>query len=112
MIFAVAVVMVIVVQAANVIVFQIGRAAVRGALDEGARFGARAEPGSEVVLCEDAARSAIDDIAAGLGQGVTISCADTGTRIVATAVVHFDGWLTSVTDHDATMTASSAKANQ
>ena len=112
MAFAVTLIMVITVQVSNVMVFQFGRSAVRGALDEGARNGARATPGTEIVVCEQLARNALDDLAAGLGRGVTIRCSDTGTSVVATADVHFDGWMTSVADHDSTMTAAAAKANQ
>lgn len=106
-VFSVAVILLIVVQVVNVIVFQYGRGSVRAALDEGARVGSRAG----VAACEQVARDAVQQLAGGLARGVTIRCDDTGTSIVATATVHFDGWLTSVADHDSVMIASAAKEN-
>ncbi len=110
--FGILVVTVIVIGVVNVLVFQFGRAAVRNALDEGVRVGARATPGTEAVVCQQVARDAMDQLAAGLGSGVTITCANLGTSVQATATVHFDGWLTSISDHDATMQASAALENQ
>ena len=112
MAFAVGVIMLIVVQVANVLVFEFGRGAVRGAVDEGARIGARAAPGSEITVCETIARDALSQLAAGLGESVTITCADNGTSVIASADVHFDGWLTSIADHDGTIVASAAKENR
>jgi hypothetical protein len=112
MTFAIGVIMLIVVQIANVVVFEFGRGAVRGAIDEGARIGARAAPGDETIVCETIARDALNQLAAGLGEGVTITCADNGTSVIATARVHFDGWLTSIADHDGTIVAAAAKENQ
>lgn len=108
MIFAIAVIMVIVVQVANVIVFTYGRGAVRSALDEGSRIGSRAG----TAACEQIARDTLDQLAAGLGRGVTITCQDNGVSVIATATVHFDGWLTSVADYDTVLSASSAKEDR
>jgi hypothetical protein len=110
--FAVGVVIAITVMVANVLVFQYGRGAVRAALDEGVRVGSRATAGTGATVCEQIARETLDQLAAGLGQGVDIECADTGDRIVATAAVHFDGWLTSVSDYDDTFTASAAREDR
>ena len=54
----------------------------------------------------------IDQLAAGLGSGVTVTCVNLGPSLQATATVHFDGWLTSVSDHDSTMQATAALENQ
>jgi hypothetical protein len=110
--FAVGVVLTITVMVANVLVFQYGRGAVRAALDEGTRVGSRATAGTGAEVCEQIARQTLDQLAAGLGEGVDIRCADTGVSIIATADVHFDGWLTSIADYDATFTASAAREDR
>jgi hypothetical protein len=110
--FAVGVVLSITVMVANVLVFQYGRGAVRAALDEGVRTGSRATAGTGAAVCEQIARNTLDQLAAGLGQGVDIRCADTGDQIVATADVHFDGWLAGITDYDATFTASASREDR
>jgi len=109
MIFAIGLIMVIVLQVANVIVFSYGKGAVRSALDEGTRVGSRA---GGPPVCEQVARDVLDQLAAGLGQGVSITCIDNGVSIVATATVHFDGWLASIADYDAVLSASAAKENR
>lgn len=110
--FGILVVTVIVVAVVNVLVFQFGRATVRNALDDGVRVGARAAPGTEAAVCQQVARNTIDQLAAGLGSGVTVTCVNLGTSLQATATVHFDGWLTSVSDHDSTMQATAALENR
>ena len=109
MIFAIGLIMVIVLQVANVIVFTYGKGAVRSALDEGTRVGSRA---GGPPVCEQVARDVLDQLAAGLGKGVLITCIDNGVSIVATATVHFDGWLASIADYDAVLSASAAKENR
>ena len=47
-----------------------------------------------------------------MAKGITISCADIGRSITATATVHFDGWMTSLADYDGTFTASAAKEDR
>jgi hypothetical protein len=47
-----------------------------------------------------------------LGADVNIICSDVGRRIVATATVHFEGWLTSLADYDGSFTASAAKEDR
>ena len=47
-----------------------------------------------------------------MGDGVAVTCTDTGDRVVVTASVHFDGWFGSLTDYTTTLTASAAKENQ
>lgn len=110
--FGILVVTIMVVGVANVLVFQFGRAAVRNALDEGVRVGARATPGTEEVVCQQVATDTISQLAAGLGSGVTISCTNVGQSLQATATVHFDGWLTSISDYNGTIQASAAIENQ
>lgn len=110
--FGVATVTVIAVMVANVLAFQFGRAAVRVAIDDGVRVAARATPGSEVAVCEQVANASISQLAGGLGNGVSISCASNGEIIQATASVHFQGWLGGVSDHTSTIQASAALENQ
>lgn len=103
------VVMLLVVQLVNLLVFQYGRGAVRAALDEGVRTGART--GTEV-SCEERARSAIETLAAGMSDGVVIDCLLDGSSMIATAVVSWPGWLTSVGSYNRTLSASSALENR
>ena len=105
---AIAVSTVLLVWIVNVIAMQYGRGVVRAALDEGARAGATAG----VAACEQAAADVLDQLLAGMRDGVEIACVDAGTRIEATAIVHFDGWVPEIPDHDSTMRASAAKENQ
>ena len=95
----------------QVIVFQYGKGTVRAALDEAARSAARST--SSVETCQARAANVLDDLLGGdMGDGVQVTCTDAGDRIVVTALVHFDGWFGSLTDYDATLTASAAKENQ
>ncbi len=100
-----AVALLFVVQLVNVIVFQYGQGAVRSALDEGARAGSR---GGGTAACEARADAAIHDLAAGMADGVAITCAIAGQTITATATVAWQGWLTSVGDYQRTIVASAA----
>ena len=95
----------------QVIIFQYGKGTVRSALDEAARAAARAP--NSVETCQTRASNVLDDLLGGdMGRGVQVTCTDAGDRIVVSAVVHFDGWFGSLTDYDATLTASAAKENQ
>lgn len=95
----------------QVLVFQYGKGTVRAALDEAARSGARST--SSVETCQTRAANVLDDLLGGeMGNQVQVTCTDVGDRIVVTAVVHFDGWFGSLTDYDATLTASAAKENK
>ena len=108
---ATGVALVIVVGIIQVIVFQYGKGTVRAALDEAARAGARS--GTTVATCQERAADVLGDLLAGsLGDGVDVSCADDGERIVVTATVHFDGWFGPLTDYDAVLTASAAKEDR
>jgi hypothetical protein len=108
---ATGVALVIVVGIIQVIVFQYGKGTVRAALDEAARAGARSGP--RVATCQERAADVLGDLLAGsLGDGVDVSCADDGERIVVTATVHFDGWFGPLTDYDAVLTASAAKEDR
>ena len=104
-------VLVLVTMILQVIVFQYGKGSVRAALDEAARAAARADGSTEV--CQERAANALGDLLGGeMGDGVAVTCSDTGDRVVVTATVHFDGWFGSVTDYTTTLTASAAKENQ
>ena len=95
----------------QVIVFQYGKGTVRAALDEAARAAARTP--SSVETCQARAANVLADLLGGeMGNGVRVTCADAGDHIVVTAAVHFDGWFGSLTDYDATLTASATKENR
>ena len=95
----------------QVIVFQYGKGTTRAALDEAARAAARAP--NSVEACQARAANVLADLLGGeMGKGIHVTCTDAGDRIVVTAQVHFDGWFGSLTDYDATLTASATKENQ
>lgn len=95
----------------QVITFQYGKGTVRAALDEAARSGARAP--TSVATCQERANGVLADLLGGpMGAGVQVTCTDAGDRIVVTATVHFDGWFGSLTDYDATLSASAAKEDR
>ena len=103
-------VLLLVAQILNVIVFSYGKGTVRTALDEAARAGARSD---SVAMCQATADQVMGDLMGGaLGADVNITCSDAGRRIVATATVHFEGWLTSLADYDGSFTASAAKEDR
>lgn len=108
---ATGVVLMVVVAVMQVIVFQYGKGTVRAALDEAARAGARST--TSIDTCQTAAARVLGDLLGGtMGNGVSVSCADDGNRIIVTAVVHFDGWFGAVADYDATLSASAAKEDR
>jgi hypothetical protein len=108
---ATGVALVVVVGIIQVIVFQYGKGTVRAALDEAARAGARSA--TSVSTCQERVADVLGDLLAGtLGDGVEVSCADDGERIVVTALVQFDGWFGPLTDYDAVLTASAAKEDR
>lgn len=110
LVLATGVVLVLVVQILNVVVFSYGKGTVRTALDEAARAGAT---NNSVAVCEATADQVMDELLGGsLGAEVDITCSDTGIAIVASADVHFDAWLTSLADYDGTFSASAAKENR
>jgi len=103
------VVLLLLAQILNVVVFTYGKGTVRTALDEAARAGAR----SGLAACEATADQVIGDLLGGaLGAEVAISCSDAGRTVMATATVHFEGWLSSLADYDGTFSASAAKEDR
>jgi hypothetical protein len=97
------------VQILNVVVFTYGKGSVRTALDEAARAGAR----QGLDACRTTGEHVLHDLLGGsMANGVSISCNDTGRSIVATATVHFDGWMSSLTDYDGTFSAAAAKEDR
>jgi hypothetical protein len=108
---ATAVVLILLTGIIQVIVFQYGKGTIRAALDEAARTGARAP--ASVVTCQERAGDVLADLLGGaMGEGVHVTCVDTGDRMIATATVHFDGWFGALTDYNATLTASAAKEDR
>lgn len=84
-------VLVLLALVAQLLVGLYARAVVRGALDEGARAGARV--GAGPTECEDRARDAAAALLAGpLGERVAIRCADDGRWVVARAEVDLPGF--------------------
>ncbi len=82
---------------ANFVVIQYASGAVRAALDEGARNGARADSG--VPVCQ----ATIDDILTGIlggpyGDEVSATCQDNGDVMVASAQAIFRGFAPLVPD--------------
>jgi hypothetical protein len=82
---------------ANFVVVQYASGAVRAALDEGVRNGARADAGAAVCL------ATIDDILASVlggpyGNDVSVTCQDTGDVMVASAQATFQGFAPLVPD--------------
>jgi hypothetical protein len=82
---------------ANFVVVQYASGAVRAALDEGVRNGARADAGVAVCL------ATVDDILASVlggpfGDDVSVTCEDTGDVMVASAEATFRGFAPLVPD--------------
>jgi hypothetical protein len=76
---------------ANVLVNLYARAAIRGALDEGARSGALADAGP--LECESRAGAAMRSLLGGpLGRSVHVTCEQSGDWMLATADVRLPGW--------------------
>jgi hypothetical protein len=105
---AVALSLVLFTAVANLIVFGYARAAVRAALDEGARQGVRAaDPAS---ACEVAVRDALVGLLGGaLGDGVRARCAAAPEQVRAEADVTFAGWLPLVPDWRFTAVATALR---
>ena len=102
-------VLLLLAQILNVVVFTYAKGTVRTALDEAARAGAR----DGLPACESTADQVVGELLGGsLGADVEIHCSDAGRTVVATAVVHFDGWLTSLADYDGTFSAAAAKEDR
>jgi len=91
---------------ANLGVYMYGRGAVRDALDEGARAGARVDVDSAVV-CQQRVQATLDNIFGGsMGRGVSVTCEDVDGVVRAHAQVLFRSFLPPVPDwrFDATAT--------
>lgn len=84
----------------NLLVFTYARGAVRAALDEGVRQGARL--GGDVAVCDARTREALGDLLGGtLGERVAFQgCALEQDRVVARSTGRVDGWLPLVGDLD------------
>ncbi len=90
--------LVLFVMLANLIVMQYTMAAVTGALDEGARLGARTQHASESA-CEQRVFEAVGAILAErIASGLTVSCWSNGVAVHAEAVGLLGGWLPGVPD--------------
>ena len=80
---------------ANLVVFQYGRGAVRAAINEGARAGARVSASEET--CQARAQQLVDDLLSGpLGGGITITCTEVGGTMRARASGSFASWMPPV----------------
>ena len=80
---AIAVSLMVFVSMVNVLLFVYARGVVRAAVDEGARAGSFSDAGA--AECEARAGDALADLLGGsLGNGVAVTCLDTGAEIVAT----------------------------
>lgn len=91
---------------ANLIVFQYGRGVVRAALDEGVRAGAPL--GAQPSDCQARLDGFLDDLLGGeMGRGVDGECGIDGDFVVATATVHFEGWV--IPDWDFNLSATAVK---
>ena len=90
---------------ANVAVVGYGRGAVRAALDDGVRAGARAGPSAAV--CEQRVSGVLADLLGGsLGEGVAFAgCSVDDRHVAALAEVTFSGWLPAVPDWRFTVVA-------
>jgi hypothetical protein len=89
--------MVVFAVCANLFVAGWGKVAVRGALDEGVRMGARAGAGPAV--CERHVADVLGEFLSGsMAEGVAYQCSATDRSVVAAAEVTFPGWLPIVPD--------------
>jgi hypothetical protein len=89
---------------ANFVVYQYGRGAVRAAIDEGARAGTRVD--ASAAACQARAQEALDGLFGGaMGRGITVSCIDTGDKVLARATGTFTSWMAPVPDYTFSVTA-------
>lgn len=98
MVAAAALAIVVVALLANLMVLVYARGAVRAALDEGARLGARAP--DPAATCTATAQRALGDLLGGtMRSGVTLhDCALQGDQVVAAADVSWSTWVTGLED--------------
>lgn len=88
--------LVMVVWVANLAVYLYGRGVVRSAMDEGARAGSRVEADS-VAACEDRAGEVLSNLLGGtMGDGVEVTCTESGGVVRSRAEVTFASWLPPV----------------
>lgn len=88
------------------VMWQYGRAAVRHALDSGARAGAPVD--ATLGDCEAAADQALTDLLGGSMAATSVSCAQVDGAVVATADVTMQAWL-APPDWSFTVSASAIK---
>lgn len=96
----------LVVLLAQLAVWSYGRSAVRAALDEGARTGARVA--DSVERCEQRAVETLGALLGGrMGREVALGCATDGERVLARAEVRFGAFAPAMGDwaFEATATA-------
>ena len=92
----------------NYVVYWYGRGVVRTAVDQAAQAGSRAS--ASTATCEGRAGEAVDSLAGGsLGDDITVSCADDGQLVTATATATFQGWLDIIPDYTFTVDAVATK---
>lgn len=83
---------------ANFGVYLYGRGAVRSALDEGARAGARVDADS-VAECQRRAQETLSNVLGGtMGRDVTVSCDEQAGVVRARATVYFHSFMPPVPD--------------
>lgn len=102
-ILASALALILFVALANLVVVQYGRGAIRSALEQGARAGTV----GGIVPCQDTSRLVVEDLLGGrMSAGLTITCAASGSEIVASARGVFESWTPLTPDFDVSLTSS------
>jgi hypothetical protein len=92
---AVAFTLVVAVIVVNLFLYLYGQGAARAAVDEGVRAGSRVAAGVDV--CQERAAEVLANLIPGpLGDGVIVSCGNTGDELVAVADVTLDSPLPGV----------------
>ncbi|GEM_PF-612922 len=109
MLTAVAASLVLLVVVVNLLVMAYAHGAVRAALDEGARAGARHE--QPVAACQTRAQHALEGLVGALSEEIgEVSCTSEGSVIVASIDGELGGWLPLVPTLPVQERASSAQA--
>ncbi len=94
---------------ANIGVYLYGQGAVRDALDEGARAGARVDADS-VTVCQQRVQATLGNVLGGtMGRGVSVTCDEVNGVVRAHAAVHFASFLPPVPDWNFNATAAVVK---
>lgn len=105
---ATAFVLVVFVMVANVVVDVYARGAVRAAVDEAARAGARVDAGA--ADCTTRAHEVLDGlVGARLRSQVVVRCDEAGEVMTARAAVHLTSWLALVPDWSFTIVGTSVR---